>query len=599
MAAISYNLESESQHIESVSQSSQSSSIRMAPNATQGPVRPKFLPRFPALKSDLADTDEPGWISVVENDAYFSLDFFFKTLEELCLHPERNSSSILRADILYDSQAGPSTTNSAEAQSTSIDTAFQGPQNFFQCRRIRRKLLPRKPQIDKPLEQDCLFLTSEVDAAPKGLVILLPDVKEEKDVPFYHPILRKLAFEYTQLQTFGEKDDPDTVPQGTIKISALPFPNSAPLPINKVQEAMQSDVKPEEDVNRILPQRTVRTCLHLLETLHKHGWGQQRGYEKRVVHDVLVVRENFQDLYLVLKERHKHLDSRKNKEGFNKIMDTKRHVWKDVAIACFLMLLWKDMYPPIKQESGLEDVPSRRPWDLWGRPAGGFLDLGCGNGLLVHILISEGYKGKGIELRERRTWPGYPAETREALVEQGIDPPRWFPNTLEEWQTGSWEGKEDCPIEEGMFLIGNHADEMTPWLPLLSLIPKTPAPHLSLPCCLHTLNGLFTYNTFVPPQTHEHMPSGDFEEGLEKGDSRYKAYLKWLGWAGLNCGWLWEKEPLRVPSTKSWGIIARKRWTGGAAEDDACREYVLSLVDHVRHGDGFTVREKEGNVDGH
>jgi hypothetical protein len=43
---------------------------------------------------------------------------------------------------------------------------------------------------------------------------------------------------------------------------------------------------------------------------------------------VLVVRENFQDLYLVLKERHKHLDSRKNKEGFNKVMDTKRHVWK-------------------------------------------------------------------------------------------------------------------------------------------------------------------------------------------------------------------------------------------------------------------------------
>jgi hypothetical protein len=64
-----------SHHIESVSQSSHSSLIRMAPNATQGPVRPKFLPRYPALKSDLADTDEPGWISVVENDAYFSLDF--------------------------------------------------------------------------------------------------------------------------------------------------------------------------------------------------------------------------------------------------------------------------------------------------------------------------------------------------------------------------------------------------------------------------------------------------------------------------------------------------------------------------------------------
>jgi hypothetical protein len=57
----------------------------MAPNATQGPVRPKFLPSFPALKSDLADTDEPGWISVVENDAYFSLDFVSSGLTDTLL----------------------------------------------------------------------------------------------------------------------------------------------------------------------------------------------------------------------------------------------------------------------------------------------------------------------------------------------------------------------------------------------------------------------------------------------------------------------------------------------------------------------------------
>jgi hypothetical protein len=41
-----------------------------------------------------------------------------------------------------------------------------------------------------------------------------------------------------------------------------------------------------------------------------------------------VERANFQDLYLVMKGRHKHLDSRKSKPGFNKLEDTKRHVWK-------------------------------------------------------------------------------------------------------------------------------------------------------------------------------------------------------------------------------------------------------------------------------
>lgn len=29
-----------------------------------------------------------------------------------------------------------------------------------------------------------------------------------------------------------------------------------------------------------------------------------------------------------------------------------------------------------------------------------FVDLGCGNGFLVHILTSEGYKGYGIDLNE-------------------------------------------------------------------------------------------------------------------------------------------------------------------------------------------------------
>jgi hypothetical protein len=38
----------------------------------------------------------------------------------------------------------------------------------------------------------------------------------------------------------------------------------------------------------------------------------------------------------------------------------------------------------------------------------------------------------------------------------------------------------------------------------------------------------------------------------------------WLGWCGLMCGWEWEKEPLRVPSTRGWGIIGEsERVVGG------------------------------------
>lgn len=41
-----------------------------------------------------------------------------------------------------------------------------------------------------------------------------------------------------------------------------------------------------------------------------------------------------------------------------------------------------------------------------------FVDLGCGNGLLVHILSEEGYTGYGIDVRKRKIWDCYPASTK-------------------------------------------------------------------------------------------------------------------------------------------------------------------------------------------
>ncbi len=49
------------------------------------------------------------------------------------------------------------------------------------------------------------------------------------------------------------------------------------------------------------------------------------------------------------------------------------------------------------------------------------------------------------------------------------------------------------------------------------------------------------------------------EDGLGKGldPGRYGSYLKWLGWVGIECGWKWEKEALRIPSTRGWGIVGQ------------------------------------------
>ncbi|KAI5449092.1 tRNA(Ser) Um(44) 2'-O-methyltransferase [Naganishia albida] len=586
--------------------------------------RPRFAPTATPLgNTELSSSDEPGWINVIEAPCYFDIKVFFETLAELCLHPERNSSNILRADIVHDNHdsADPAITTATETHSANgfwedRKYTFTAPPGFVRTRNIRRKILPRRPTRDAPLAQDCSFYRSKATEqdAEHGILVMVPHADRAEDIPYYHPVLRKLAFRYSSAvppvdgkgcekpEAAPETSTPDQPPvRGTISISILPFveeSDAEPVSAENGSRASTGTISGEILSSDILPNRTYRTCLHLLETLHKHGWGRLTGYQKRVVHDVIVEKTSFQDLYLILKERHKHLDSRVKKVRSNILEDLKRHVWKDVAVACFLMLLWRDMYPKRDIPKDMDYTPEivkDKPWLAWGRPQGGFLDLGCGNGLLVHILISEGYHGRGLELRSRKTWPNYPQQTQDALVEMPINPEKWFPASLEEWRSELWAGKEDCPIVEGSFLIGNHADEMTPWIPLLSLLPSTPVPYLSLPCCLHALNAPFTLTKFVPPFEHSSAPADGFNHGLDEGESRYKTYLMWLGWSGLMCGWKWEKEGMRVPSTKGWGIIARSRWAQTSEEDATCREWAFDQVLQVRKTGGFSVREKEGN----
>lgn len=45
---------------------------------------------------------------------------------------------------------------------------------------------------------------------------------------------------------------------------------------------------------------------------------------------------------------------------------------QDVALAAFLMLLWRDMYP-----ANTRPGKTGEEWDRWGRAPAGFVDLGC------------------------------------------------------------------------------------------------------------------------------------------------------------------------------------------------------------------------------
>ena len=127
------------------------------------------------------------------------------------------------------------------------------------------------------------------DDLTPSLLVLTPIVNCDSSLPYYHPRVSHLAFRYISSGP------------ASIRIEAIPLPDT-PMDINS---------------------RLYRTCLALLETLHRYGWGVVTQYKKRVIHDRIVPREEYQDLYLILRERHKHLVNE-----WHEVTDPLKHVFE-------------------------------------------------------------------------------------------------------------------------------------------------------------------------------------------------------------------------------------------------------------------------------
>lgn len=165
----------------------------------------------------------------------------------------------------------------------------------------------------------------------------------------------------------------------------------------------------------------------------------------------------------------------------------------------------------------------------------------CGNGLLTHILVAEGYDGNGIDLRARTSWAHYPEPTQAYLHVHAFDPAT--PRT------------DDPYFKSGVFIIGNHADELTPWVPVLATLHAA-AGYLSIPCCAWAFEA--KYERSSTPGFP--VPGPDFADTLNLGGegsngSSYSMYRIWLASLSLHCGWEVECETLRIPSTRNWAII--------------------------------------------
>src|SRR5579862_7614683 len=127
---------------------------------------------------------QPSWEYILSNPANYPAEIFAQVALSLILHPERNSKNIRRADILWDTDADPDVQNDVGGN---ID-------GMICSRTIRRRLMPRNPNLDPELEQTCCFYNEEGNPWP-ALVTYHCHYVEGVGVPYYVPDVLGVAFE--------------------------------------------------------------------------------------------------------------------------------------------------------------------------------------------------------------------------------------------------------------------------------------------------------------------------------------------------------------------------------------------------------------------
>lgn len=492
--------------------------------------------------------DEPSimgepWISMYGTDPKIPTTFSRENFETAMLHvirePNINSTAILRADILYENHYelidGKKTLKDAKRQDFELsdtettiinidekeprETILPPELHLYSKYAIVRRILPRNPYKDAIINQTCLVLNSTEPDEDTSVIIYTPHVDESDTCPFYIPHVKQVAILFHN---------------NSITVHYIPF------------------VEMGKDNNNLLKdesERVVRTAYRLLQTAFKHSRGVMSGYEKKVNHDLVVNKVQFQDRYINLKKKY----SKFLVENWAESTDPKKHVFEDISIAAFLIELWIKIYG--------EDFKNKMQ----------FRDLGCGNGVLVYLLITEGIKGYGIDARHRKSWSIYPQDVKNVLKEQVIIPSillRPHPDIKKQYPQMEHNGRlfpmkvaheyiapativyssEDllkspqvniAEFPKDTFIIGNHSDELTCWIPLLG------CPFMVIPCCSHNLSG---------QRTRFNVRKG--HKSIINGNSSYAGLVDHVEDIATQLGWNIEKEMLRIPSTRNAAIIS-------------------------------------------
>ncbi len=519
----------------------------------------------PVLLSDLSASGESWQTSTdyKQSDLSVTAAHFYAVTDVLLTKSNLNSSHLFRADILYDSSGDLKTPAEHESSYGSFTThddlgvvdrrtaeCFDG---FTWKRTVARKLIPRKPQLDESLLQSCHIYQTTAGPSKHGedfyechLVVYRPHIDTEGKMPWYHPPVRALAYLFEE-QTATEQASS----KSCISVHFLPFQQYTP--------------------DTTIPTRLHRTFLSLLETIVRLSKGMSRPPDPNrhaAPKDNIIPQHIVQNTYSRLKQTY----SADLIKRWVEKTEPSKHVFEDLSIAAFLIGLWRQMYGvlPLCERSGMTTT----------KAFPGFVDIACGNGVLVYILIQEGYHGWGFDARHRKTWDVLP-EIEDHLLERLLIPEP-FLGVLSRISTPGGgsdtflapETYYDGNFEPGTFIISNHADELTSWTPVLAALscPENPLPWLAIPCCSHALSGArYRYPIQKTPRdSPNQQPSADQPSN---GDLNALRAAKTKAASGADqtsmygtltakvvalaeeLGFEVERTLMRIPSTRNIGII--------------------------------------------
>jgi len=203
--------------------------------------------------------------------------------------------------------------------------------------------------------------------------------------------------------------------------------------------------------------------------------------------------------------------------------DPEKFVHEDIGIAAYILLLWRHQRREERWEEGRKQS---------------FVDLGCGNGLLVYLLTMEGHKGVGFDIRKRNIWDWFPdiVELREETI---------CPNL-----STSFPGKD--------WVLGNHSDELTPWVPIIAAMSGPSTSYWVLPCCPFNFTSKYQRKNATK--------------------SVWRDYLDWLEQMGDEAGFQVEEDRMRIPSTKRVCLVGKQKGNGNVDLEQIVSSYTGNFV---------------------